>query len=65
MKTLVKESDGGTFRAEINAVGDDFITNVFSPSGEIIKIMEHKNTNQYSVDTEVRKYLDALSVLKG
>jgi hypothetical protein len=65
MKTIVKESSGGEFRAEINNIGDDFVTNVFSPSGEIIKILEHKNSNQYIVETSVRQYLAGLEVLKG
>jgi len=65
LKTLFKESDHGSYRAEIYQKGSDsFFVDYYSPSGKI-KTTPFTNSSVLYVESSALTWLDSIQVLKG
>ncbi len=65
LKTLFKESDHGSYRAEIHKEdNNNFSINYYSPSGKI-KTEPFLNSSVVFVETTALNWLDGIRVLKG
>ena len=65
LKTLFKESDHGSYRAEIHKEDNtSFSINYYSPSGKI-KTESFLNSSVLFVETTAVNWLDGIQVLKG
>jgi hypothetical protein len=65
LKTLFKESDHGSYRAEIHrSDNNSFSVDYYSPSGKI-KSEPFLNSSVLFVETTAMNWLDGIKVLKG
>jgi len=65
LKTLFKESDHGSYRAEIHrSDNNSFSVDYYSPSGKI-KSEPFLNSSVLFVETTAINWLDGIKVLKG
>jgi hypothetical protein len=65
LKTLFKESDHGSYRAEIHrSDNNSFSIDYYSPSGKI-KSEPFLNSSVLFVETTAMNWLDGIKVLKG
>jgi len=65
LKTLFKESDHGSYRAEIYQRGaDNFFVDYYSPSGKI-KTEPFLHSSILYVESSATDWLEGIKVLKG
>jgi hypothetical protein len=65
LKTLFKESDHGSYRAEIHKENEtDYYIEYYSPSGHI-KQIQYKNSSVLFVEDMANNWLNSIKVLNG
>jgi len=65
LKTLFKESDHGSYRAEIHKQDENnFVVDYYSPSGKI-KTVPFSHSSVLYVENAALTWLDGIKVLKG
>lgn len=65
LKTLFKESDHGSYRAEIHKIDEaDFKVEYYGPSGSI-KSVSYAKSNALFVENMASNWLNSIKVLNG